>query len=161
MAKCWKCGKSGMFMSVGKSGLCIDCLESAADTAINLISMIKSGGSPRKHALEIIDAEAARDFAARIQKPLSESDFTEWDPGTHSSTDQIERIRRSEKIRILSYDEKTSVAKVEGSGGNTYLTTLNSCTCNDFFMRGLPCKHIYRLAAEHGGIDLLDYLGAD
>lgn len=161
MAKCWRCGKSGMFLSVSKSGLCIDCLETAAETAMELISMIKSGGPQRKRALEMIDAEAAKDFADRIQGPLAGSDFVEWGADTHATLEQIERIRRSAKVKILSYDDATGMAIVKGSGKEPYQTTLDSCTCSDFSIRGLPCKHIYRVAAEHGGIDLLKYLDAE
>ena len=161
MAKCWKCGKSGMFLSVGKSGLCVDCLETVADTALELISMIKRGGAQRKRALDMIDAEAAKDFLARIQEPLAESNFTQWRADTHATLDQIDRIRRSETVKILAYDAETGVATVKGSGKDPYRTTLDSCTCGDFTVRRLPCKHIYRLAAEHGGIDFLGYLDAE
>lgn len=39
---------------------------------------------------------------------------------------------------------------VESISGNTYTTTLNSCTCPDFTHRHIPCKHMYRIAIELG-----------
>jgi len=38
-------------------------------------------------------------------------------------------------------------AEFKGSRG-VYQTTLNSCGCEDFRRRNLPCKHMYRLALE-------------
>jgi len=46
----------------------------------------------------------------------------------------------------IDYDAKT--ATFTGSGKNPYMTTIESCTCRDYFIRKLPCKHIYRLRYE-------------
>jgi hypothetical protein len=48
----------------------------------------------------------------------------------------------------INYDDKTAL--FSGSGKNPYTTTTESCTCRDFFVRRLPCKHIYRLRYELG-----------
>lgn len=57
---------------------------------------------------------------------------------------------KPDKVTI-SPEEQT--AKIVGSDG-TYDVTLNSCTCHDFQMRQLPCKHIYKLAFELGYFEL-------
>ena len=36
---------------------------------------------------------------------------------------------------------------------NGYNVTLTSCTCRDFAMRQLPCKHMYKLAQELNIVD--------
>lgn len=47
---------------------------------------------------------------------------------------------------IINYEQKTAI--FSGSGKKPYETTIDSCTCRDFFVRRLPCKHIYRLRYE-------------
>jgi len=46
----------------------------------------------------------------------------------------------------INYEVKTAI--FTGSGKEPYKTTIDSCTCRDFFVRRLPCKHIYRLRYE-------------
>lgn len=41
-------------------------------------------------------------------------------------------------------------AEILGTCGESYETTLDTCTCEDFQRRGLPCKHIYKLALARG-----------
>ncbi|GHV35241.1 hypothetical protein FACS18949_12800 [Clostridia bacterium] len=46
----------------------------------------------------------------------------------------------------INFVDKTAI--FTGSGKIPYTTTTESCTCRDFFVRKLPCKHIYRLRHE-------------
>lgn len=46
----------------------------------------------------------------------------------------------------IDYDNRTAIFK--GSGKTPYTTTESTCTCRDYFVRRLPCKHIYRLRYE-------------
>lgn len=158
MAKCWKCGKSGLFLSVGQSGLCVDCLEKAADGAIKLISMLKSGERQRKEALEILDNEVAREMAEKAAGAIVRSKFNRWAADVHANAAQLERVRRSASVKILEYDSANEVALVKGSGKEPYKTSFSSCDCGDFSIRHLPCKHMYRVAAEFGGIDFLKFI---
>lgn len=41
-------------------------------------------------------------------------------------------------------------AVIRSDSGETYMTTLYSCTCPDFLYRKQPCKHMLRLALEVG-----------
>lgn len=80
--------------------------------------------------------------------------FGNWDESIHNDHEQFKRIAtmqhiKSENVTIFS-EERT--AKIIGSEG-TYDVTLNSCTCHDFEMRHLPCKHIYKLASELGYLE--------
>lgn len=64
--------------------------------------------------------------------------------------DQIKRQKSgmSSKCTPIEIDYENSTAIFSGSGKNPYLTTVSSCTCRDYFVRKLPCKHIYRLRYE-------------
>lgn len=159
MAKCWKCGKSGLFLSIGASGLCVDCLEDAANGAIKLISMLKSGERQRKEALEMLDNEVAREMAENAAGDLARSKFSLWPVDVHANAAQLERVRRSASVKILEYDPASEAAIVKGSGKEPYRTSFVSCDCGDFSARHLPCKHMYRLAAEYGGVDFLKFIG--
>jgi len=158
MPKCARCGKSGPFLPVGKSGLCIDCLEEANEIAIKTIQMLRKGGDDRKKALDAIDAVAAADVAQQAEADLEKSAFSYWDTSVHSSPEQLARIRRSTSVTILSYDPETGIATCKGSGKNPYTTSFLTCSCGDFIARRQPCKHMYKLAALHGGVDFSAYL---
>lgn len=64
--------------------------------------------------------------------------------------DQIKRQKSgmSSKCIPTSIDFENETAIFKGSGKTPYTTTPNTCTCRDFFVRRLPCKHIYRLRYE-------------
>lgn len=64
--------------------------------------------------------------------------------------EQIKRIERAKekKCTPIQVDYAARTASFKGSGKYPYETTEVSCTCRDFFIRRLPCKHIYRLKIE-------------
>lgn len=70
------------------------------------------------------------------------------DVDTHP--EQIKRMEkaRGAKMAPISIDCIEQTAVFSGSGKKPYETTVVSCTCRDFFVRRLPCKHIYRLRME-------------
>lgn len=158
MARCRNCGKKGLFLKLSSSGLCMDCLEVAASAGIRTISMIKSGGEERKEALKMLDKISAEEMTSNAESDLENSPFNIWGIDIHKSADQIARIRRSEKVNISEYNSETKTAIIQGSKGHTYTTTFKNCTCGDFISRRLPCKHMYKLASEYGGVDFLKYL---
>lgn len=66
----------------------------------------------------------------------------------NSQNDRV-RIKRAkyECFSFIDFDEKnykTTVINAEQT--QKYKTTIKNCTCGDFKDRGLPCKHMYRLA---------------
>lgn len=67
-----------------------------------------------------------------------------------SQPEQMARISRAKgkKCAPLSVDYVAKAAIFFGSGKEHYKTTIDSCTCRDYFVRRLPCKHIYRLRME-------------
>lgn len=67
-----------------------------------------------------------------------------------SHPEQIKRMEkaRGAKMAPLSIDYASGTAIFPGSGKTPYETTADTCTCRDFVVRRLPCKHIYRLRAE-------------
>lgn len=65
-----------------------------------------------------------------------------------SQPDQLKRQKSALKCKIIELDKENKRAIFKGSGKDPYETTLDSCTCRDFVVRNLPCKHIYRLRME-------------
>lgn len=63
---------------------------------------------------------------------------------------RLERARsiRPENIGIV--DANTETAEIYGSDGMAYTVSLSDCECVDYERRGLPCKHMIRLALELG-----------
>lgn len=74
----------------------------------------------------------------------------EW---TWGSTDK-KRAEKAAKIKILNLrkDDASPSLECEGSKGEHYYVTLNSCTCNDFYNHGskTACKHMVCLAMQLG-----------
>lgn len=68
--------------------------------------------------------------------------------------DQIKRIvsSREKKLQkgIMEIDTNAGTAVIKGSGSEPYYVTLSTCTCMDFALHGLPCKHMYALADKMG-----------
>lgn len=64
--------------------------------------------------------------------------------------EQVKRMERAKSAKMapvsIDYIEQTAI--FSGSGKKPYETTVDTCTCRDFFTRRLPCKHIYRLRME-------------
>lgn len=80
-------------------------------------------------------------------------DFGGWDREIHSELEQIKRIVKAidikkKNIELSPFRERCVIVGTSG----TYEVSLKKCDCVDFAMRGLPCKHIYRLAIEKGYI---------
>lgn len=73
-------------------------------------------------------------------------------PNEHE--EQRVRQRNAKKCHVIDINKEAETAIFGGSGKRPYYTTLDSCTCQDFGMRHLPCKHIYRLAHELGKFNL-------
>lgn len=64
--------------------------------------------------------------------------------------EQVKRQKSSIKCTPLEIDFENETAVFKGSGKSPYTTTTTTCTCRDYFVRRLPCKHIYRLLTELG-----------
>lgn len=62
--------------------------------------------------------------------------------------DQLKRQKSALKCTPVSIDLENSTGVFKSSSNSFYETTLETCTCRDFFVRKLPCKHIYRLRSE-------------
>lgn len=78
--------------------------------------------------------------------------FGHWDPKVHAGQAQLERFEKAahQPMAILSYNSESGVAEIRGSGSDSYMTSLDECTCPDFDKRSKPCKHIYFLALQMG-----------
>ena len=86
-------------------------------------------------------------------------DFGSWHSAIHDFYEQAKRISEGKKdLKPALIDRENKIAEFIGSKGNTYTTTLDSCSCGDFIKRRLPCKHIYSLANALGYIGNLPEL---
>lgn len=112
---------------------------------------------PCKHiyrlASELGIIEIIKRNPSHYDKNLLDNIRTSSDINNHP--DQIKRIQsaKSSKTVPLSIDREAQTGIFSGSGQKPYETTLSSCTCRDYFVRRLPCKHMYRLMIE---LNLLD-----
>ena len=76
---------------------------------------------------------------------------TRWAHEVLYSIELTSRRKFSHSVKILSVNqEKTEAICQDPDDTKTYVTTLTSCTCDDYsFGFGIrPCKHIFRLAEE-------------
>ena len=89
---------------------------------------------------------------AAVAHDLDGHSFGSWDVSIHGADGQDLRFDRAmfQNITIRSYDPAAGSAEILGTRGESYETTLDTCTCEDFQRRGLPCKHIYKLALARG-----------
>lgn len=72
----------------------------------------------------------------------------------HNDEEQQLRQRNARLCEIVSIDKKQEIGFFKGSAKEPYTTSPESCTCRDFLLRKLPCKHMYRLMHELGKFDL-------
>lgn len=77
-------------------------------------------------------------------------DFSKW-VEISETPEQVSRIASSKKAECtpVSVDREKQTGIFSGSHG-VYNTSLEKCNCGDYVRRRLPCKHMYRLAAELG-----------
>lgn len=118
---------------------------------------VRKGKQPKPEAPQPVNAPAApapvRNVAeVHVDLDGSAATFGCWDASIHDADGQDVRFDRAlfQNLTISAYDAETGVAEIQGSRGGVYETTLDSCTCEDFQRRGLPCKHIYKLALSRG-----------
>lgn len=154
MPKCWHCKKRGLFLQLSSAGLCMECLEKASDEAISIVTKLKESREERIKFCNALDKMEREEMIQTIEPPLESSAFSYWDISIHHEEGQYERIIRSKTVKIIRYNPDSGIAEVDGSKGNVYETSFESCTCMDFTTRQLPCKHMYKLASQYGGLNL-------
>ena len=119
--------------------------------------------------------EFLRKFLPKTDSPAFSSDgfrvafnysggslFGPWDLPVHAAPGQLVRYGRAlarplsrhsiggSSMAILNFDCSSRTVLVQDRSDLTYSVSLDRCTCPDFQERGLPCKHIYALAAFLG-----------
>lgn len=77
-----------------------------------------------------------------------------WTQETHETEYALKRIKSAESAKLtpIEINETDGFGYFQGGHGR-YETFLDYCPCGDFRRSKLPCKHIYRLAAELGLMD--------
>lgn len=78
-----------------------------------------------------------------------------WTQETHETDYALKRIKsaQSAKLTPVEINLEDGYGYFQGGHGR-YETFLDHCPCGDFRRSKLPCKHIYRLAAELGILDI-------
>lgn len=73
-----------------------------------------------------------------------------WPFETHNCEYAFKRMKSAQSVKLtpVSIDKENASGVFKGSGKEPYQVTLENCTCGDFHRAHLPCKHMYRLAAE-------------
>ncbi len=95
--------------------------------------------------IEIIKRKSGNWDKSKLDE-IKKSDNIDNDP------EQLKRQKSAmtKKCNPVELDKINKTGIFKGSGKAPYITTLDSCTCRDFVVRNLPCKHIYRLRIELG-----------
>ena len=74
-----------------------------------------------------------------------------WDNDIHHVDGQAERQSRSQQVRYpVLIDPENRIYEIQGASREPYRVSLLHCDCKDFAERGLPCKHMYRVAGDLG-----------
>lgn len=79
--------------------------------------------------------------------------FGPWEIPESDFVDCAERMERAKQIkgdRVGPLNANSQTAKIFGRDGSPYQVSMAECDCSDFQRRGLPCKHMIRLALELG-----------
>lgn len=88
-----------------------------------------------------------------IRTPADVTSFSHWLDSKYDTPYQKTRRKSAKKVGVLDYDPVTQKACVESENGyDQYTTTYRYCTCWDFRMRELPCKHMYAVMMDLGFI---------
>lgn len=73
-----------------------------------------------------------------------------YDKDTHNTEEQLKRQKSALRLNVQSIDKENNTGVI-----NDYKVSLDGCSCRDYFVRRLPCKHMYRLAHEVGVFTLV------
>lgn len=102
------------------------------------------------------------DFSnACVTSCVTGTGWQQWPASLHDSSEQQDRQLRARSAQCipLGISHKNKLAVISSAEEQrTYLTSLGDCQCPDFVIRGLPCKHMYRLAYELDEYVLIDRL---
>lgn len=117
-----------------------------------------------KYGAEETELSAAKSPDRAVPPELSVApkyirQWWQWDSSVHESKGQPTRMQRALTQRIVIRDvSKKGVARVQGTHGEIYKTSFQTCSCPDFAQRARPCKHMYLLASRYAGFDPVPYI---
>lgn len=105
---------------------------------------------PCKHIYRLAKELGIIDILKRPTFDKDKLDNLQNSSDIDNEPDQIKRQKSSMEAKCkpieINYEEKTAL--FSGSGKFPYIATTSTCTCRDYLVRKLPCKHIYRLRHE-------------
>lgn len=76
----------------------------------------------------------------------------DYEERVHIEPSQISKRSKAEALKAsqVKVNKEDQTAKILGSALEPYHVSLSDCTCPDYAVYGLPCKHMYRLAIDLG-----------
>lgn len=91
---------------------------------------------------------------SNLEKELTESEtiLDYWhNEDIHFAEGQEIRQTRSRQVNLpFLVDAENKIYQIHGASIEPYRVSLLHCSCKDFASRGLPCKHMYRVASDLG-----------
>ena len=145
--------QTGRFSSVVAEGMYYHTTLDSCDCELH-----QDTGMPCKHiyrlavelgVIKIINRKPVYDkeqVAARKARnvAIKQSDDIDAEP------EQLKRQKSamSKKCTPVEVNHEAGTGIFAGSGISPYEVTVDTCTCRDYAVRRLPCKHIYRLRYE-------------
>jgi hypothetical protein len=151
MMVCRKCdaGAKGLKAVLKRSGGSVRIMP---DEMSPLKVIFEKGRGSLVFRIGLADTEPSPKKENRYSREYLNKILQSETPDAHE--EQRARQRSAQKCQVISIDLESQSGEFKGSGEEEYSATLTACTCKDFIMRNLPCKHIYRLAHELGRFDL-------
>ena len=92
------------------------------------------------------DARKIQELGRTISKQMEQEGLGYWPAALLQDPEQKKRIDRahySKKMKLVSCDLEKKEYEVLGEHDEVYTIRHGECSCMDFQMRGLPCKHMY------------------
>ncbi|SMC64370.1 exonuclease domain-containing protein [Sporomusa malonica] len=126
----------------GSLGLDLDHHNSKSDALVCANIVMSACGY--LNIKQICDCFNYLDMQSDVETFKYDRDF--WDEQgfeIHTTEDQVKRQKSASKVSLESINTESKIAVING-----YNVTLESCTCRDFSIRRLPCKHMYKLAQD-------------
>ncbi|MDD3394886.1 MAG: restriction endonuclease [Anaerotignum sp.] len=122
----------------------IDNLKTSLDLTKDELKELK------QQRLIIIEQMLEQKIIEKIVDLRKRSQYESIPLFTHFAENTLDKKIFSAAKENMVIRNITVSANISSDSGNTYSTSLSSCSCKDFQIRKQPCKHMYRLGLELG-----------
>ena len=114
--------------------------------AIILVGISFTAGYLLKEYSKNSDARKIQELSRTISKQMEQEGLGYWPVALLRDPEQVKRVGRAlntKKMKLVSCDLQKKEYEVLGEHDEVYTIRHGECSCMDFLMRGLPCKHMY------------------